>query len=116
MFTAGRSRRFALAAWMVVGLGLAGCRPDASELWAEHCARCHGDDGRGVEEQRTFYPNVDLTRSEMIVENARGPIYQRIAFGWGTMPGFEHKLRQSDLDRLVKFSIELGSAKPNGKD
>lgn len=115
MFTAGRIRRVALTVWMLVGLGLAGCRPEVSELWAEHCARCHGDDGRGVEPQKTFYPQVDLTRSEMIAESARGPIYQRIAFGWGTMPGFEHKLRQRDLERLVKFSIELGRPDPGNQ-
>jgi mono/diheme cytochrome c family protein len=94
--------------WLIAALALTACRPGASELWAEHCASCHGLDGRGVEPHRTFYPNVDLTRSELVAENARGPIYTRIAYGWEAMPGFSHKLRQSELEKLVEYSLALG--------
>jgi mono/diheme cytochrome c family protein len=93
---------------VALGLLLVGCRPNAAELWTEHCIQCHGEDGRGVEPQLTFYPQVDLTRSELIADDARGALYKRIAFGWGTMPGFDHKLQQSDLEKLVDYSIELG--------
>ncbi len=102
-----------LAAVGLLAMLVAGCRPQVGELWSEHCAECHGEDGRGVEPQRTFYPQADLTRSELIADNARGSLYQRIAFGWGTMPGFKHKMRQRDMERLVDFSIEL-ARRPDG--
>ena len=94
-------------AGMVLALVLAGCGPKASELWSEHCTECHGPDGRGVEARRAFYPRVDLTRSPLIADHARGSIYQRVAFGWGTMPGFKHKLEPRELNQLVDFAIEL---------
>ena len=105
MFSAGKTR----AACLVLAILLAGCRAPASELWTEHCAECHGADGRGVEARRTFYPQVDLTRSQLIADNARGSIYRHIAFGWGTMPGFKHKLEQREMERLVDFAIELAT-------
>ncbi len=92
---------------VVLALVLAGCGPKASELWSENCAECHGADGRGVEARRLFYPQVDLTRSPLIADRARGSIYQRIALGWGTMPGFKHKLEPREMDQLVDFAIEL---------
>lgn len=109
MSTARKASLRVLVIAGLIALQFTACRPPASELWTEHCARCHGEDGRGVESQRTFYPGADLTRSELIADQARGSIYQRIAFGWGTMPGFKHQLRQSELEKLVTFSIELAS-------
>jgi mono/diheme cytochrome c family protein len=98
--------------WLLAGsLLLSACRPAASGLWSEHCATCHGLDGRGVEPHRSFYPTVDLTRSELVAGKARGPIYSRIAYGWEAMPGFGHKLRHSDVEKLVEYSIALGHGK-----
>ena len=34
-------------------------------------------------------------------ERQRGPIYQRISYGYGTMPGFAHKLERGDLELLT---------------
>lgn len=75
----------------------------AEVLWQKHCSSCHGEDGRGVRALRGLTPRLDLSRSGMVASRARGLIYQRIAFGYGTMPGYSHKLPQGDLELLAEF-------------
>lgn len=79
----------------------------ATELWAEHCASCHGADGRGVPARRGLEPRVDLRRSEMIAAGDSGLVFQRIAYGYATMPGFAHKLERGDIELLVELVAEL---------
>jgi mono/diheme cytochrome c family protein len=77
------------------------------ELWSEHCASCHGANGHGVPARRGLEPRSDLRRSEMIAAGDRGLIFQRIAYGYATMPGFAHKLERGDIELLVEFAAEL---------
>ncbi len=77
-------------------------------LWEEHCRRCHGADGRGVAAQRALAPRVDLTASPMVRQGDRGGIFQRIAYGYGTMPGFAHKLERGDIEELARYVMTLG--------
>lgn len=101
-------------AGVAVGLALvvAACGPptsgkSAEELWAENCARCHGAAGEGNPAQVGLDPKVDLTASDMVAGRARGLIYQRISFGFGAMPGFEHKLERGDVELLVDYVLRL---------
>jgi len=85
---------------------LTACGPPTSgrpveELYADHCARCHGDDGRGDPRQLPLAPALDLTRSTLIARRARGALYRRIQQGQDTMPAFGHKLPQGDIELLV---------------
>jgi len=91
----------------------AGCGPptsgqSAEELWREHCRNCHGDDGRGDRARRALAPRLDLTRSPLVRGGQRGPIYQRISYGYATMPGFVHKLERGDLELLTDYTLGLG--------
>lgn len=95
----------AAAAALACGAPTSG-RP-VEQLWAENCVRCHGADGRGNPAQRTLDPRVDLGQSKMVAARASGLIYQRIAWGYGTMPGFAHKLERGDLELLVDFVLRL---------
>jgi mono/diheme cytochrome c family protein len=100
----------ALAAALLV---LAGCGPErsgatAEQLWEEHCARCHGADGLGTRALRGLEPKLDLSRSAMVTSRNRRRIYQRIAQGQVTMPGFAHKLPQGDIELLVEFVERFG--------
>jgi mono/diheme cytochrome c family protein len=107
------TRRFSAAtAFALVSLGALGtfiaCAPagsgeSASRLFEQHCAGCHGGDGRGLPARRGLEPRLDLARSKMIAKGDRGLLFQRIAFGYGTMPGFAHKLSQGELEELVAF-------------
>lgn len=93
-------------------LVLAGCGSPRSgvpivELWDTHCASCHGADGRGVQARRGLEPLVDLRKSRMIANGDRGLVFQRIAYGYATMPGFAHKLERGDIEALAELAAEL---------
>lgn len=97
---------------ITAALTLGGCGPPTSgksavELYGEHCARCHGEDGRGDPRVLGLSPNADLTRSAFLRERARGPIYLRITQGYGSMPAFAHKLERGDVNLLVDYVLEL---------
>lgn len=105
--------RLAPAALAAVLAALAACGPErsgasAEQLWREQCARCHGDDGLGTRAIRGLEPKLDLSRSAMVARRDRRQIYQRIANGYLTMPGFAHKLPQGDIELLVEFVERFG--------
>ncbi|MEO8196239.1 MAG: cytochrome c [Thermoanaerobaculia bacterium] len=106
------SRPAAGIAALAVALTVAGCGAptsgkSAAELYGEHCTRCHGADGRGDPRALSLSPNSDLTRSRLVRRRARGPIFLRITQGYGSMPGFAHKLERGDVDLLVDYVLEL---------
>ena len=106
-----RTGVFALAL-AVAGCGAPNSGKSGAELYAEHCARCHGADGRGDPRALGLSPNSDLMRSSLVRRRARGPIYLRITQGYGSMPGFAHKLERGDVDLLIDYVLELES--PSG--
>ena len=104
--------RGAAAAAVALALAVAGCGAptsgkSAAELYGEHCTRCHGADGRGDPRALSLSPNSDLTHSRLLRQRARGPIFLRITQGYGSMPGFAHKLERGDVDLLVDYVLEL---------
>ncbi len=66
------------------------------QLYAEHCARCHGIDGRPL-----LPGTPNLSRGEgLFAPDQR--LLRSLRFGRGTMPGFEAVLRGRELlDVLV---------------
>lgn len=104
-----RARRVALA--LVLAMSAACGAPtsgkSAAELYGEHCARCHGDEGRGDPRALALSPNSNLRRSALIRARARGPIFLRISQGYGSMPAFSHKLERGDIDLLVDYVLEF---------
>lgn len=102
----------AIAAVSAAAVTFAGCGPptsglSAAELYGEHCARCHGDDGRGDPRALGLSPNVDLSRSELLRKRSRGQIFLRITQGYGSMPAFSHKLERGDVELLVDYVLAL---------
>jgi mono/diheme cytochrome c family protein len=95
----------------LVGASLA-CGPErsgasADDLWRRECVNCHGEDGRGHPARRRLEPQLDLTASPMVRNRSRGLIFQRIAYGYSTMPGFVHRMPQGDIEALVDFVERL---------
>lgn len=91
-------------------------KPQAStlsdgELYARFCARCHGTDGRGDPRSVGLNPALDLTQSKLARSRSRQQVYQRIAFGYGPMPAFSHKLDARDIERLTQYSLQLAEAR-----
>jgi len=104
-----RCRRIAAGLLAAVALGCGSPRSGVpvGELWREHCAACHGDDGHGVPARRSLEPLVDLRRSRLLADGASGLVFQRIAYGYATMPGFAHKLPRGDIEALAELAAEL---------
>jgi mono/diheme cytochrome c family protein len=78
-----------------------------AELYSRYCARCHGEDGRGDRRSVGLNPALDLTRSSLARSRSRQQIYQRIAYGYGPMPAFSHKLDRQDIERLTQYSLQF---------
>ena len=41
----------------------------------------------------------------MVARRARGLIYQRITQGYGSMPGFGHRLERGDVEALTELVL-----------
>lgn len=52
-------------------------------------------------------PNVDLVQGQVLAAGDREKIFGRIAFGYGPMPGFGHKLDPQDIRALVDLCLKL---------
>jgi mono/diheme cytochrome c family protein len=104
-----RAAEVALAVAAALGAGCGAPRSGVAveTLWAEHCAACHGADGRGTRARRTLEPRLDLARSEMIARGDQGLVFQRIAYGYAAMPGFAHKLPRGDIEQLAALAARL---------
>ena len=78
---------------------------DAREHYADHCAVCHGRDGRGSEIGTNMYPRVpDLTGAE-VQERSDGALFYIIQHGvrWTGMPAWQGEHSADDTWRLVSF-------------
>lgn len=78
-----------------------------AELYQQHCANCHGSDGRGDPRRTPLEPNLDLTRSELVTSGSRGAVYRAISSGFNTMPGYAHKLAHADIDALTQLVMDF---------
>ncbi|HEX6862337.1 MAG TPA: cytochrome c [Thermoanaerobaculia bacterium] len=88
----------------------AGCakKPETPpEIYAAYCARCHGDKGEGNPRAAKTARNLDLRASAMVKRQDRALIRERIAKGYGTMPGFSRRLTAQEIESMVDFTIEL---------
>jgi mono/diheme cytochrome c family protein len=106
------------AALGLMALALAACGNDrraGGDLYRQRCARCHGTDGRGDPRSTGLYPGLDLTASRMVRAGSqgRGLVYQRIAEGYGAMPGFGESLDTQDLNGLIDYVLRLPQEKAN---
>lgn len=75
-------------------------------LYAQHCTRCHGEDGRSQTEQGELYGTTDLTsarwwRDERITDRR---LTNSIANGKkGGMPAFGKRFAKADIAALVAY-------------
>jgi cytochrome c6 len=79
---------------------------DAETLYAKHCARCHGEDGRGETTMGKKFELKDLADPE-VQALSDAEIRRIIADGEGKMPGFSKKLSAEEIDSLVRYVREF---------
>jgi mono/diheme cytochrome c family protein len=101
-----------LALALCAALALGACGPpntnrSVAELYPKYCAKCHGADGKGDPRQVGLYPNLNLTTSKLTGKGAHLAIYNRIAQGYGPMPGFAHRLSPQEINHLADYSLQL---------
>ena len=84
---------------------------DDPQLYARYCARCHGEDGRGDPRSVGLNPALDLTQSALGKSRRHQEVYQRIAFGYGPMPAYSHKLEPKEIERLTQYCFHLAEAR-----
>ena len=76
----------------------------SAELFAKHCASCHGKDGRSKTFKAKFNHARDLTDSAWQNDVSDERIFNSIMNGRGKkMPAYSKKLSQAEIDGLVNF-------------
>jgi mono/diheme cytochrome c family protein len=83
---------------------------DAVDHFGEHCAVCHGDDGRGHSEfGRLMYPPVPDLTSDDIQHFTDGELFAIIGHGvrWTGMPGFRSTDSPEEIWKLVSLIRKL---------
>lgn len=75
----------------------------AREIYADECAQCHGDRGKGDgPEARSHYPlPADLTDPKLLASTNDGEIFYQISEGRRPMPSFKRRLTEDQRWRLV---------------
>lgn len=101
---------------MLAGLLLlaASCGPrdrSAPSLYRAYCERCHGPSGEGDRRSLSLYPNLDLTSALKVRQGDRKFLHDRIAKGYGPMPGFARRLTPEEIDSLVDLTLRFRQQK-----
>jgi mono/diheme cytochrome c family protein len=74
-----------------------------NELFKQHCARCHGPDGRGETQLGQVFNAPDFTDSEFWKSKNRSTRTLRVTVtnGKGGMPAFGKELTRAEINLLV---------------
>ncbi|MBN1868948.1 c-type cytochrome [Candidatus Sumerlaeota bacterium] len=76
-------------------------KADSIVLFANNCAKCHGDDGRATNLRAKMVRASNLTDAEWQGRVTDEQIAAAIELGPKAMPAFEKKLRPSEIQALV---------------
>lgn len=79
------------------------------QLFAVHCAVCHGDDGRGDGRLSTVFPQAPDLRYQTICNRTDGFIYGTITAGGRAMPSQREGLTSRDRWSLVDYVRQIQS-------
>jgi mono/diheme cytochrome c family protein len=81
---------------------------DPAALYAQNCMRCHGTDGRGVEELKKIMPLRDLTDPAFRAQTSNDAITRVIMTGQKQMPAFGGALSEPKIQSLTGYVRRLG--------
>ncbi len=74
---------------------------DAQAIYAKHCAKCHGKDGRAKTFKAKFNKARDLTDARWQEHVTDERIFNSIMQGGDKMPSFKKKLSVAQVESLV---------------
>ncbi len=74
-------------------------------LYLEHCAKCHGEQGKGDGPEVEMYDvkPADFTDAHMMSEMTDGEIFWKISEGRKPMPTFKKQLTEEQRWQLVNY-------------
>lgn len=73
-----------------------------ADLFAIHCAHCHGADGSG-QSYTAAQPGMPAVGNLQITERTGDDLHQIIEEGRGAMPAFRHRLRRADSGNIHRY-------------
>jgi mono/diheme cytochrome c family protein len=90
---------------------------DASKLFKDNCAKCHGKDGRAKGLHGRLVGARNLTNAKWQASVQDEQIIAAIKKGPGAMPSFERKFSQAQIESLVTYvrHFKQEDAKSNKK-
>ena len=80
---------------------------DASAIYNNQCAKCHGRDGRAKSLHAKHVHARDLTAADWQNDVSDERIFNSISNGKGKMPSFKKKLSENDINSLVTYVRQL---------
>jgi mono/diheme cytochrome c family protein len=86
----------------------------AKQVYADRCARCHGDQGNGDGPDASMYktPPGVLSDARSMGQQTDGEIFWKIGEGRRPMPGFAKELSDEQRWQLVNFIRSLAKPAP----
>ena len=98
---------FVVLAWFMV------CTPlsaqDAAGTYKAKCAMCHGADGKGT--PAGIKMGAHDFASPEVQKQSDADLVQVTTKGKNKMPGYENKLKESEIKDLVAYVRQLGKGK-----
>jgi len=84
----------------------------AKQVYADQCANCHGDTGKGDGSDAMMYDPgpADLTDASQMKKATDGEIYDQITEGRKPMPSFKKRLTDEQRWQLVLLVRSFASA------
>ena len=76
---------------------------NAAQLYAKHCASCHGRDGRAKTIKGKLKHARDLSDREWQEKVSDERIFNSIMNGKGKMPSYSRKLSEPEINSLVSY-------------
>ena len=87
---------------LVIPAARAADAPDAAAIYKAKCAMCHGADGKA---ETTMGKNMHIHSfaSEEVQKQSNEALEEVIEKGKGKMPAYKGKLKEEEIDALVKL-------------
>lgn len=93
----------ALAAPQVKKAGHKGAAAKTESLYVQHCARCHGADGRGETNLGKLYNTPSLTDAGLHARFSNKELSAIINNGKAGMPSFKKTLSKAEIAALITY-------------
>ena len=87
---------------------------EAESLFNQHCARCHGSDGRAYMKVGEVGVVRSFTDRRWQAEVSDRRLINSITRGRGGMPSFKGRLSRKQIKALVAYVRKFGQGEPEG--